>query len=66
MFGEQSRMVMTSVSGHLLNYAFAANYKNWQSCNPVALFDAPVIKTCPPDYQNIKVNIFRNYDFGEQ
>ncbi|KAJ8931678.1 hypothetical protein NQ314_015394 [Rhamnusium bicolor] len=48
-------MVMTSVSGHLLGYEFISTYKNWQGCNPVALFDAPVIKTCPQDFQNIKV-----------
>ncbi|XP_018576007.1 DNA topoisomerase 3-alpha, partial [Anoplophora glabripennis] len=59
VFGEQARMVMTSVSGHLLNYEFSAAYKNWQSCNPVTLFDAPVIKTCPPDFQNIKRTLER-------
>lgn len=53
--GQQAQMVMTSVSGHLLNYEFVSNFRNWNSCNPVALFDAPVIKTCPDDYQKIKV-----------
>ncbi|RZC37038.1 DNA topoisomerase 3-alpha [Asbolus verrucosus] len=47
-------MVMTSVSGHLLNYEFAATFRNWRSCNPVALFDAPVVKVCQDDYQKIK------------
>lgn len=48
-------MVMTSVSGHLLNYEFSPTFKNWQSCNPIALFNAPIYKNCPQDYQNIKV-----------
>lgn len=48
-------MLMTSVSGHLLNYDFVTTFKSWQSCNPLTLFDAPVIKTCPLDYDKIKV-----------
>ncbi|KAJ3645178.1 hypothetical protein Zmor_022858 [Zophobas morio] len=52
--GQQARMVMTSVSGHLLGYEFAAGFRNWRSCNPVALFDAPVVKMCAEDYQKIK------------
>ncbi|CAH2001979.1 unnamed protein product [Acanthoscelides obtectus] len=52
-------MMMTSVSGHLLNYQFAPSFKNWHSCSPVALFDAPVLKTCQPDYENIKKTLER-------
>lgn len=51
-------MVMTSVSGHLLTYEFVGAYKNWQSCNPLSLFEAPLAKTCPEDYMKIKVSIF--------
>jgi DNA topoisomerase-3 len=51
-------MVMTSVSGHLLGYEFASTFRSWKSCNPVALFDAPVVKLCPQDYQKIKVRIY--------
>lgn len=58
--GQQAHMVMTSVSGHLLNYEFSATFRNWQSCNPVALFDAPVNKSCPEDYQKIKVYYKKN------
>lgn len=46
---------MTSVSGHLLNYAFTPHFKSWLGCNPVSLFEAPIIKICPPDYEKIKV-----------
>ena len=49
-------MVMTSVSGHLLSHDFAGQFKNWRGCNPLALFDAPVVKYCPKDYENIKVS----------
>lgn len=52
-------MVMTSVSGHLLNYRFDYSYKSWQGCDPIQLFDAPVLKECPEDYVNIKRTIER-------
>ena len=48
---------MTSVSGHLLALEFVGAYKNWQSCNPLALFDAPVFKYCPENYEKIKVSL---------
>ncbi|KAF7267076.1 hypothetical protein GWI33_019678 [Rhynchophorus ferrugineus] len=54
VLGENCQMVMTSVSGHLLNYEFVSSYRSWQSCNPVTLFDAPVIKSCSKDYEKIK------------
>ena len=47
-------MAMTSVSGHLLALEFSGNYKRWEAVNPVSLFEAPVKKVCPEDYQNIK------------
>lgn len=52
-------MVMTSVSGHLLTTEFATNFRNWNSCNPVVLFDAPILKSCYKDYEPIKV--FKTY-----
>lgn len=62
-------MVMTSVSGHLLNNDFTGGYKGWKSCNPLSLFDAPVIKFCSKDYEPIKVSYiiitkFHSYKFS--
>jgi len=52
-------MVMTSVSGHLLGYEFQGQYRSWNYCSPLELFDIPVVKECPKDFINIKVsNIF--------
>ena len=39
--GQQAEMVMTSLSGHLLNMEFALQYRKWYSCNPIALLKAP-------------------------
>mmetsp|Transcript_25789 Transcript_25789/g.41706 ORF Transcript_25789/g.41706 Transcript_25789/m.41706 type:complete len:552 (+) Transcript_25789:85-1740(+) len=46
LFPQQNfNMVMTSVSGHLKGFDFGANHRNWQSCSPQALFDAPIQQT---------------------
>lgn len=52
-------MVMTSVSGHLLSLEFAPAYRGWKAVDPIELFDAPVRKTCPPDYEQIKRTLER-------
>ncbi|CAG9786074.1 unnamed protein product [Diatraea saccharalis] len=57
--GIKCQMVMTSVSGHLLALEFVGAYKNWNSCNPLTLFDAPVFKYCPDNYEKIKKTLER-------
>ncbi|KAG8194684.1 hypothetical protein JTE90_027999 [Oedothorax gibbosus] len=54
LFNQRCQMIMTSVSGHLLNIEFTGSYKNWQQCNPVVLFEAPITTICLPDYEKIK------------
>eukprot|EP00112_Aurelia_sp_Birch-Aquarium-sp1_P006025 Seg1673.6 transcript_id=Seg1673.6/GoldUCD/mRNA.D3Y31 product="DNA topoisomerase 3-alpha" protein_id=Seg1673.6/GoldUCD/D3Y31 len=54
-----SKMMMTSVSGHLLDIDFAGTYRTWQGCSPVALFDAPVDRFCPDNFINIKRTLER-------
>ncbi|GBP35686.1 DNA topoisomerase 3-alpha [Eumeta japonica] len=54
VLGQKSQMIMTSVSGHLLALEFAGPFKNWQSCDPLTLFEAPVFKYCPENYCKIK------------
>lgn len=57
--GIPTDMVMTSVSGHLLTHDFVDAYKQWQSCDPISLFDAPVVKFCPENYMKIKKTLER-------
>ncbi|XP_047024489.1 DNA topoisomerase 3-alpha [Helicoverpa zea] len=59
VMGQKCQMVMTSVSGHLLALEFVGAYKHWQSCSPLALFDAPVFKYCPENYEKIKKTLER-------
>ncbi|XP_049869431.1 DNA topoisomerase 3-alpha [Pectinophora gossypiella] len=59
VMGQKAQMVMTSVSGHLLALEFVGSYKHWQACNPLVLFDAPVFKYCPENYEKIKKTLER-------
>eukprot|EP00906_Rhabdomonas_costata_P034436 RCo048462 len=46
--GVETRMIVTSVTGHLKDLDFPPEYRNWNSCSPVTLFDAPVVSTVDP------------------
>ncbi|KAL5473608.1 hypothetical protein EMCRGX_G028112 [Ephydatia muelleri] len=54
ILGENCTMVVTSVSGHLMELDFDAAYRSWNNCSPVTLFTAGVRKTCPENFQPIK------------
>lgn len=56
VFNTQARMVMTSVSGHMLTFEFVGVYRGWGKCNPLELFKAPVMKQCPENYTKVKVS----------
>lgn len=57
--GQNVKMLFTSVSGHLLTHEFSNAFRNWQSCNPEQLFDAPVMKTCPENFIKIQQTLER-------
>ncbi|XP_037958363.1 DNA topoisomerase 3-alpha [Teleopsis dalmanni] len=57
--GRKCKMVMTSVSGHLLHLEFLQSYRNWRNVDPQSLFDAPVRKSCGEDYLPIKRTLER-------
>ena len=50
---------MTSVSGHIQNFAFPINYKNWNNVSPESLFTAPVNKQITENMINVKKNLER-------
>lgn len=45
---------MTSVIGHLTSLDFDQQYRQWKSCRPVQLFDAPVIEEVASVRMSIK------------
>jgi len=53
------KMMMTSVSGHLLDLDFSGNYKKWNQCPPLVLFDAPIKRFVPENFINIKRTLER-------
>lgn len=57
--GTRTTMVMTSVSGHLLSLDFVSSYMNWNSCDPISLFSAPVYKLCQEKSLKIKKTLER-------
>ncbi|XP_023234513.1 DNA topoisomerase 3-alpha-like [Centruroides sculpturatus] len=59
LFNQNCTMIMTSVSGHLLNLDFVGSYRKWHGCNPINLFDAPVVMECENDYVKIKKTLER-------
>uniref|UniRef100_A0A1A9WUA1 DNA topoisomerase n=1 Tax=Glossina brevipalpis TaxID=37001 RepID=A0A1A9WUA1_9MUSC len=57
--GIKSKMIMTSVSGHLMQLEFLNAYRNWQNVDPQSLFHAPIRKRCGEDYEPIKRTLER-------
>lgn len=55
--GGNCKMSFTSVSGHVMNYDFTASHRGWNSCDPMELFDAPLVKKCTGDMEKVKANI---------
>ena len=53
------QVIMTSVCGHLFNYDFTDTHKKWFSCEPKALFSAPIVRTCDQNNRNIKSTLER-------
>lgn len=45
--GQACHMLMTSVTGHLMELDFDERYRRWHSCDPADLYNAPVRKYVP-------------------
>lgn len=51
------QMTMTSVMGHMMELEFVEGFRKWHDCAPLALFDAPVVKTVPDKMKNVAANL---------
>ncbi|XP_042412626.1 DNA topoisomerase 3-alpha-like [Zingiber officinale] len=47
-------MLVTSVTGHLMELEFEDRFRKWHSCDPVDLYNAPVRKFVPEDKLDIR------------
>uniref|UniRef100_A0A6N2L4U5 DNA topoisomerase n=1 Tax=Salix viminalis TaxID=40686 RepID=A0A6N2L4U5_SALVM len=52
--GQQCHMLVTSVTGHLMEVEFEDRFRKWHSCDPADLYTAPVRKHVPEDKLDIK------------
>ena len=50
-------MIVTSVAGHIMDLEFAKEFQGWTSCNPVALFTAPIVKSVDVNFKNVEKNL---------
>ncbi|KAF6167122.1 hypothetical protein GIB67_029760 [Kingdonia uniflora] len=51
---QQCQMLVTSVTGHLMEIDFEDRYRKWHSCDPVDLYHAQIKKFVPEDKLDIK------------
>ncbi|RYH14326.1 type IA DNA topoisomerase [archaeon] len=56
---QPAHLVITSVSGHLMELEFDPAFKSWSSCSPVELFTAPVHKHVKKENEDIKKTLVR-------
>lgn len=52
-----STYTVTSVSGHLTTHDFGEDHRKWHSCDPFALFDAPIETKISTDSKTIERNL---------
>ncbi|KAF7315785.1 DNA topoisomerase [Mycena indigotica] len=54
----RAQYTVTAVAGHLIAHDFPDRYRGWSSCDPLTLFDAPVVtKTNGKDGEHIEKNL---------
>jgi DNA topoisomerase-3 len=58
-------MSFTSVSGHLMTNDYTEQYRGWNSCDPIQLFEAPIIKYVPEVILVLILVIYRLTENGE-
>ncbi|KAJ6498952.1 prokaryotic type I DNA topoisomerase [Mycena sanguinolenta] len=53
----RAQFTVTCVSGHLTSHDFPETHRKWHSCDPIALFDAPVESFISKDSKSIEKNL---------
>ncbi|KAG5455593.1 MAG: DNA topoisomerase, partial [Olpidium bornovanus] len=51
------QFVMTSVLGHVMETDFSNDFRKWASCDPLDLFDAPVVRRIQDKLKDVQQNI---------
>ncbi|EAX95113.1 DNA topoisomerase family protein [Trichomonas vaginalis G3] len=55
--GEDAKVIFTSVAGHVLNYDFPPEYKNWETFGNTKLFDCRIISGVTSNMQDVVDNL---------
>ncbi|KAF7321880.1 DNA topoisomerase [Mycena kentingensis (nom. inval.)] len=54
----RAQFTVTSVAGHLISHDFAESHRKWNTCDPLDLFDAPIVsKVDSNDMRGIERNL---------
>ncbi|KAF9426863.1 DNA topoisomerase [Entomortierella beljakovae] len=61
-----AHVVMTAVRGHLQGTDFHQNYRKWNSCAPVELFDAQIVKHTGKDLLSVERNLLQESRIANQ
>eukprot|EP01038_Epipyxis_sp_PR26KG_P005415 gene5415-7503_t len=54
---QPAKMMMTSVTGHIMEIEFDPGYKNWNSCKPIELFSCPIVKSVKQENKAIEMTL---------
>lgn len=52
---QSAEFKVTSVCGHVMEIDFAISHRSWNSCSPLELFKAPIVKQVKKDEMNGKI-----------
>ncbi|KAI0313920.1 DNA topoisomerase [Amylostereum chailletii] len=52
-----SQFTVTCVAGHLMHHDFAESHRKWHTCDPFALFEAPIVDDVASDKKSIARNL---------
>jgi DNA topoisomerase III len=55
--GQRVNMVLTSVTGHLMEIEFEREFKSWNGCRPLELFEAPIKKSVKKENEKIETTL---------
>ncbi|KAI0066039.1 prokaryotic type I DNA topoisomerase [Artomyces pyxidatus] len=62
----RSSFTVTCVAGHLLASDFADSHRKWHTCDPFALFDAPIVTEVATDKKSIEKNLIQEARKAQQ
>lgn len=54
-----AQFTVTAVAGHVMEHDFEAQYRAWNSCEPFALFDAPIEEKVSSNSKDIEQNLMQ-------